>query len=160
MIAFMFKNDDTDLHQLIRSELILPYIHGDFHPDHLPEKAGVLLFVFFKDNGVDVRPLSCGSAFRRCAAALIVHELKGDAHVFFTTTIPNFIQCAGGLPDGASRCAFLLQMLYDREAAPQEEDIQHWPRAICQLDFRNALNRGRQSPNHGRVVRLCLEELR
>ena len=28
--------------------------------------------------------------------------------VFFTTTIPNFIQCAGGLLDGASRCAFLL----------------------------------------------------
>ena len=140
IIAFMFKNDDTELHELIRTELILPYIYGDFHPDHLEEKAGGLLFAFYKANGVDTRPLCCGSAFRRCAAALLVAHLKCAAHKYFTTTIPNFVQCAGGLPDGASRCAFLLQMLFEREEVQEAVGAQVWPRAICQLDARNAYN--------------------
>ena len=33
-----------------------------------------------------------------------------------------------------------VQMLYGREAGPQSEGVQQWPRAICQLDFRNAFN--------------------
>ena len=33
-----------------------------------------------------------------------------------------------------------VQMLYAREAGPQSEGVQQWPRAICQLDFRNAFN--------------------
>ena len=51
----------------IRSELILPYIYGDFHPDHLQEKAGGLLFAFFKDNGVDVRTIPFGGTWKGAA---------------------------------------------------------------------------------------------
>ena len=55
-----------------------------------------------------IRPLNCCSLHRRCASSLICTYLKQPAHKFFTTSIPNFKQCAGGLSDGASRAATLI----------------------------------------------------
>ena len=86
----MFMNDDTELHDIIRSELILPVIFGDFHPQDLNELSGGWLFAFLKLDGVGIRPLNCSSAFRRCASSLICTHLKKPAHRFFTTSIPNF----------------------------------------------------------------------
>ena len=132
----MFMNKDTELHELIRSELILPYVFGDFHPADLSELSGGLSFAFFKANGVDIRPLLNPAVWRRIAAALEADFLKKPAHKYFTTTIPNFKQFAGAMPDGASRCATLLQVMYSIEAAEDAE----WPRAVVQTDVKNAFN--------------------
>jgi hypothetical protein len=44
------------------------------------------------------------------------------AHKYFTTTYPNYMQCAGGLQDGATRCAQLLNMLHDLPIEDQDQD--------------------------------------
>ena len=106
-------NKDTDLHELIRTELVLPYVLGDFHPADLSKLSGGLLFAFLKANGVDIWPLLNPAVWRRAAASLEAAFLKKPAHKYFTTTIPNFKQFAGSMPDGPSRCASLLQVMYD-----------------------------------------------
>ena len=70
-ILYWFANNDTGLHQLIIDELIFPYVMGEFLPLFLPELAGGLLFAFLKKDG-GLRPLLCGSIWRRCAARLTV----------------------------------------------------------------------------------------
>ena len=67
------------------------------------------------NNEIDggLRPLLCGSIWRRCAARLRSDCTREAAHTYFTTTYPNVMQCAGGLQDGATRCAQLLNMLHD-----------------------------------------------
>ena len=109
-VLYLFTNNDTELHQLIIDELIFPYVMGKFLPLFLPELAGGLLFAFLKKDG-GLRPLLCGSIWRRCAARLTSDCTRDGAHTYFTTTYPNFMQCAGGLQDGATRCAQLLNML-------------------------------------------------
>ena len=54
----------------------------------------------------------------------------------FRCQCPNFKQCAGGLSDGSSRAATLIQLLYDRA----QDDNDRWPRAVAQLDTTNAFN--------------------
>ena len=34
IIAHLFMGDDHEFHALLRDELILPYLFGDFHPSH------------------------------------------------------------------------------------------------------------------------------
>ena len=105
----LFMNNDAELHHLIFDELIFPYITGEFLAKFLPELAGGLLFAFLKKTK-GLRPLFCGSLWRRRAARLVCDCTRDAAHKYFTTTYPNFMQCAGGLQDGATRCAQLLMM--------------------------------------------------
>ena len=76
-ILYLLANNDTELHQLIIDELIFPYVMGKFLPLFLPELAGGLLFAFLKKDG-GLRPLLCGSIWRRCAAGsqAIVRETR------------------------------------------------------------------------------------
>ena len=60
--------------------------------------------------------------------------MKLDAAHFFTSTFPNFIQCAGGLRDGATICAQTLQTLV---SAPVPDGEVH---ALLNIDLRNAFN--------------------
>jgi hypothetical protein len=84
-------NNDAELHQLILDELIFPYIMGEFLAQFLPEIAGGLLFAFLKK--IDgLRPLLCGSLWRRCVAQLVCDCTRDAAHNYFTTTDPNFMQ--------------------------------------------------------------------
>ncbi len=39
LIAPLFFNDNTELHNLIRKRLILPYLTGSFHPSLIEEYA-------------------------------------------------------------------------------------------------------------------------
>ncbi len=94
---------------------------GEILPSFLPEFVGVLLFAFLEKDG-GLRPLLCGSIWRRCAARLISDYTRDAAHKYFTTTYPNFMQCAVGLQDGATRCAQLLNMLYDLPTEEQDPD--------------------------------------
>ena len=41
LIAPLFFNDNTDLHNLIRKRFILPYLTGSFHPSFIEEYAGL-----------------------------------------------------------------------------------------------------------------------
>jgi hypothetical protein len=73
--------------------------------------------------------------WRRCAARLINGYTRNAAHRYFTTTYPNFMQCAGGLEDGATRCAQLLNMLHD---LPREDQDLDDPAVFINTDIRNA----------------------
>ena len=87
---YLLMNNDAELHQLILDELTFPYIMGKFVAQFLPEIAEGLLFAFLKKNG-GLRPLLCGSLWRRCAARLVCDCTRDAAHKYFTTTYPNFI---------------------------------------------------------------------
>ena len=41
LIAPLFFNDNTELHNLVRKRLILPYLTGSFHPSFIEEYASV-----------------------------------------------------------------------------------------------------------------------
>ena len=64
--AFMFMNKDAELHELIRTELFLPYVFGEFHPADLSELSGGLLFAILEANRVDIRPLCCPHSMASC----------------------------------------------------------------------------------------------
>ena len=51
LIAPLFFNDNTDLHNLIRKRFILPYLTGSFHPSFIEEYAGGLLMTLQKQDG-------------------------------------------------------------------------------------------------------------
>ncbi len=50
-IAPLFFNDNTELHNLIRRRLILPYLTGSFHSSFIEEYAGGLLMALQKPDG-------------------------------------------------------------------------------------------------------------
>ena len=133
-VFYLFQNNDHELHQLIIDELILPYVLGNLHPKFLPEFAGGVALAFLKPGG-GIRPLLVGSIWRRCAARLIIDYLRAPAHKYFTTTYPNFMQCAGGHPDGATACAQLLNMLHDLPSEDPDD-----PATFINTDITNALN--------------------
>ena len=56
-----------------------------------------------------------------------------EASKYFTDSVPNFMQCAGGLRDGTTKCAQLLRA-FDSE--PSDGDLQ----AILEIDIVNAFN--------------------
>lgn len=134
-LAFMFLNDDHDFHARVRHHLILPYLYNSFIPQYAAERAGGHLFAFIKPTG-GLRPLVCGSIFRRCFASLVADGLKKPATTFFTTTYENFIQCAGGLPDGATYCAHMVQAFDSEPPDTYNDSIP----AMLNIDIRNAFN--------------------
>jgi hypothetical protein len=109
LIALIF-NDNTELHNLIRKRLILPYLTGSFHPSFIEEYAGGLLMALQKQDG-GIRPILCGEIWRRCFASLAVNAtpVRNEAPKLFTSTYDNFIQTAG-IRDGASHCAKILSV--------------------------------------------------
>ncbi len=52
--ASLFFNDNTELHNLIRRRLILPYLTGSFHSSFIEEYAGGLLMALQKPVGMFV----------------------------------------------------------------------------------------------------------
>jgi hypothetical protein len=117
LIAPLFFNDDTDLHNLIRKCRILPYLTGSLHPSFIEEYAGGLLMALQKQDG-GIRPILCTEIWRRCFASLAVNAtpVRNEEPVrnekLFTSTDDNCIQTAG-IRDGASHCAKILSVFYD-----------------------------------------------
>jgi len=66
--------------------------------------------------------------------------LKLDAQNIFTISFPNFIQCAGGLRDGATVCT---QFLQTQVCAPTDDNT---VRALLNIDLRDAFN---EANRHG-----------
>ena len=136
LMAPLFMGDDEELHALIRDHLILPYLFGDFHPSHIQEYAGGLLFALEKPakDGGGIRPIICGESWRRCFASLAANAVRGPISHIFTSTYENFLQTAG-LQDGASHCAKILSSMYAAlNTDPSDPDV------IIKLDISNAFN--------------------
>ncbi len=92
----LFFNDNTDLHNLIRKRLILPYLTGSFHPSFIEEYTSGLLMDLQKQDG-DIRPILCGEIWRRCFGSLTVNTtpVRNEEVKLFTSTYDNFIQTEG-----------------------------------------------------------------
>ena len=136
LIAPLFFNDNTELHNLIRKRLILPYLTGSFHSSFIEEYAGGLLMALQKpDRGI--RPILCGEVWRRCFASLAVNAtpIRNEAAKLFTSSYDNFIQTAG-IRDGASHCAKILSVFYDNLDTSDPND----PDVIIKIDVSNAFN--------------------
>jgi hypothetical protein len=136
LIAPLFFNDNTELHNLIRKRLILPYLTGSFHPSFIEEYAGGLLMALQKQDG-GIRPILCGEIWRRCFASLAVNAtpIRNEAAKLFTSTYDKFIQTAG-IRDGASHCAKVLSCFYDNLDVLDPND----PDVIIKIDISNAFN--------------------
>ena len=102
LVAPLFFNDNTDLHNLIRKRLILPYLTGSFHPSLIEEYTSGLLMSLQKQDG-GIRPILCGEVWRRCFARLTVNTtpVRKEEAKLFTSTYDNVVQAAG-IRDGAS----------------------------------------------------------
>ena len=112
LVAPMLAWDkDNEVANLIREELVLPFLTGDFHPDFMPEYAGSVLFALMKLDG-KIRPISVGDLFRRCCASLAVQSVREPLTRLFQSSYKNFIQFAS-IPDGVSFCAKSIIAWYD-----------------------------------------------
>ena len=136
LIAPLFFNDNTEVHNLIRRRLILPYLTGSFHSSFIEEYAGGLLMALQKPDG-GIRPILCGEVWRRCFASLEVNAtpIRNEVGKLFTSSYDNFIQTAG-IRDGASHCAKILSVFYDNLDISDPND----PDAIIKIDISNAFN--------------------
>ena len=129
----MFQNDNTELHELIIKLLILPFLLNEFLPQYAQEVIGGHLMAFMKEGG-GLRPLLCGTAWRRCFASITARALAPDATRFFTTSCPNFIQFAGGMRDGTTMCAKVLNFF------DSHDDSTIRTPTIINMDIKNAFN--------------------
>ena len=85
-------------------------------------------------EGGGIRPLLCGTAWRRCYASIVARWIAEDASSFFTTSCPNFIQFAGGTPDGATLCAKMIKVF------DSHDDTNIRTPTIVNVDIKNAFN--------------------
>ena len=51
---------DNEVANLIREELVLPFLTGDFHPDFMPEYAGSVLFALMTLLSAHCEPFGHG----------------------------------------------------------------------------------------------------
>jgi len=68
-IAWMFNDGDEMFHDLIRTQLILPYVKGDVYEGHLSGAAGGKFFALENPND-SIRPVVIDSTWRRALASL------------------------------------------------------------------------------------------
>jgi len=127
-VGWLFSDGDSALQELLRTQLILPNILGDFLADHLDEIAGGRMFAIEKAND-SLRLIVTGSLWRRGAARLGVAEVRSNVATFFRSQYTNFIEF-GGESDGATRCDLLAA------ACTQHSDEN--PLFVIQLDIVNA----------------------
>jgi hypothetical protein len=128
VIAPLFFNDNTKLHNLIRKCLILPYLTGSFHPSFIEE---FLLMTLQKQDG-GIHPILCGEMWRRCFGSLVVNAtpVRNEATKLFTSTYDNFIQIVG-IRDGVSHYAKIFSVFYDNLDGSDPND----PEVIIKIDI-------------------------
>ena len=119
-------------HDLICTQLILPYVKRDFYEGHLSEAAGNKFFAHEKPND-SVRPVIIGSTWRRALASLSVAEVNSDVANFLMSTYDNFLKFACQ-KDGATRCAQITQLIASNLEA---HDVDN-PLVVMQIDIINA----------------------
>jgi len=108
-IAWMFNDGDEMFHEIFCTQLILPYVKGNFFEGYLSKAAGGEFFALEKPNE-SVRPVFIGSTWWRAPASLFVAEVNSDVANFLMCTYDNFLQFACQ-KDGATRCAQITQLI-------------------------------------------------
>jgi len=131
-IARMFNNGNKLFHDLIRTQLILPYVKGDFYEGHLSEAAGDKFFALENPND-SVRPVIICSTWRKAPASLSIAQVNSDIANFLMSTYDNFLQFACQ-KDGAIRCAQITQLIPSNW---EVHDVDN-PLVVMQLDIINA----------------------
>jgi len=123
-VAFLFAEEDEEFHNLIRKQMVMPFILGDFFPGHSEEAAGGKYFALVKPNAngapflnamgasvdANVRGIVIGSTWRHCSASLAVDESSLTVTDYLLVQCDNFLQFAGQ-KDGATQCAQIVQLL-------------------------------------------------
>jgi len=128
----MFNDEGKMFHDLIRTQLILPYVKGDFYEVHLSEVAGGKFFALEKSNG-SVRLFIIGSTWRKAPASLSVVEVNSDVANFLMSTYDNFLQFACQ-KNGATRCAQITQLITSNWEVHDADN----PLVVMQIDIINA----------------------
>jgi hypothetical protein len=102
----------TELHNLIRRRLILPYLTGSFHSSFIEEYAGGLLMTLQKPDG-GIHFILCEEVWRHCFGSLTVNVtcIHNEEAKLFTSSCDNFIQTAG-IRDGLSHYVKILSVFY------------------------------------------------
>ena len=133
-IAWMFNDGDEMFHDLVRTQLILPYVKSDFFEGHLAEPAGCKFFALENSNN-SLRPVVISSNWRRALASLSIAEVNRDSDVanFLMSTYDNFLQFAGQ-KDDATRCAQVSQLLASDWDVHNDDNLL----VVIQLDSINA----------------------
>ena len=146
-IAPLFMSGNTALQEQLRRHLILPYLYEQFLPEYTGEYAGGKSIVFLKPSGVGIRPLLCGSAWRRAFAACAAHSIAEAAEKHFTQLSPNFMQFAGGTKDGTILLANLVRSWYDQAVLDSPPTLAAvslaWAESLptfIEIDLKNAFN--------------------
>ncbi len=87
LITPLFLKDNTELHNLIRKSLILPYLTGSFHPSFIKEYEGGLLITLKKQDGV-IHPILCGEIWCNCFTSLAFNttSVHNEVTKLFTLT--------------------------------------------------------------------------
>jgi hypothetical protein len=116
-------NDNTELHNLIRKRLILPYLTGSFHPSFIEEYAGGLLMDLQKQDG-GILPILWGEIWRRCFESLTVN----------TTPVLNEEAKSAGIRDGVSNYTKILSVFYTNLDTSDPND----PEVIIKINISNA----------------------
>ncbi len=108
LIAPLFFNDNTDLHDLMCTCLILPYLTSSFHPSFIEEYTGGLLVDLQKQDG-GIHPILCGEIWPRCFASLAVYvtSVRNESVKLFHLLM---ITLFSGIRDGTSHCAKILSV--------------------------------------------------
>jgi hypothetical protein len=90
-----------------------------------------------QQQDTDTRPILYGKIWRRCFASLAVNAtpIRNEAAKLFTSSYEKFIQTAG-IRDGASHCAKILSVFYDKLDISDPND----PNVIIKIDVSNAIN--------------------
>jgi hypothetical protein len=117
-------NDNTELHNLIRRRLILPYLTDSFHSSFIEVYGGGLLKVLQKPDGV-IHHILCGDVWRRCFTSLVVNAtpIRKETAELFTSSYDNFIQTTG-IRDGSSHGTKILSVFYDNLDPPDPNDLE------------------------------------
>jgi hypothetical protein len=136
VIVPLFFNDNTELHNLIRKCLSLPYLTGSFHPSFIEEYTVGLLMDLQKQDG-DIRPILCGEIWCRCLGSLGVNSTPVHNAVakLFTSTYDNFIQTSG-IQVGVLHCTNILSVFSDNLDTSDPND----PEVIIKIDISNVFN--------------------
>ena len=123
---------------------------ADLSWPYTSEHAGGKAIVFLEPSGGGIRPLLCGSAWKRAFAACAAHSIAAAAEKHVTQLcklFPNFMQFAWGTKDGTILLATLVRSWYDQalSADPSSHATGSlaWAELLpnfIEIDLKNAFN--------------------
>ena len=104
-LAFWFSEEDEEFYNLIRNQIVVPFVIGDFFPGHSEEVVRGKYFALVKPNangatipnagGASVDTDVLGTTWHRCSASPAVDESSLAVADCLLGQYDNFLQFAG-----------------------------------------------------------------